>query len=61
VLRGLDACEPSDAGLNIMELSELLLFLLKELTPLPVLAAGVGICVLMWRGTSGAGSGLTGL
>jgi hypothetical protein len=44
-----------------MELSELLLFMLNELTPLPVLAAGVGICVLIWRGTSGAGFGLTGL
>jgi hypothetical protein len=43
-----------------MELSELLLFMLNELTPLPVLAGG-GICVLMWRGTSGAASGLTGL
>ena len=61
MLRGLDAPGPSDAGLIIMELSELLLFMLNELTPLPVLAAGVGICVLMWRGASGAGSGLTGL
>lgn len=47
MLRGLEACEPSDVGLNIVELTELLLFLLRELTPLPVLAAGVGICVLM--------------
>jgi hypothetical protein len=61
VLRGLDAPGPSDAGLNIIELSELLLFLLKELMPLPLLVAGTGICVLIWRGTSGAGSGLTGL
>jgi hypothetical protein len=48
VLRGLDAPESSDVGLNIMELSELLLFLLflpKELTPLPVLAAGIGTVV----------------
>ena len=45
MLRGLDAPGPSDTGLNIMEPSELLLFLPKELTPLPVLAAGIGIVV----------------
>jgi hypothetical protein len=45
VLRGLGASELPDAGLNIMELSELLLFLLKELKPLPVLAAGIGTVV----------------